>query len=73
MLAQMAIAGMGVAILSEWLIDEPIVQGQLVKIFSEPLNIMPLYAVYMNRAFLSSNIRALIDFLESRMVCELDR
>lgn len=63
MLAQMAIAGMGVAISPEWLIKEALHSGKLVKIFPQPFNSVSLYAVYMNRTFLNSKIRTLIDFL----------
>ncbi len=68
MLIQMAIAGLGVAILPAWLVDNAVAQGQLIKIFDEPFNRVPLYAVYLNRAFLNSKIRALIDFLGERLV-----
>lgn len=67
MLAQMAIAGMGAAILPEWLIVEALQQGKLVKLFDEAFNSTPIYAVYMNRAFLASKIRVLIDFLSARL------
>ena len=63
MLAQMAMAGMGIAILPEWLIADAVADGRLIKIFAEEFNAVPLYAVYMSRAFLSSKIRLLIDFL----------
>lgn len=69
MLAQMAVAGMGVAILPEWLITSDIEQGKLEKLFETPFNQVPIFAVYMNRTFLSTKIRLLIDFLAENL-CE---
>lgn len=68
MVAQMAFAGMGVAILPEWLIIDAVAQGRLVKVFEQPFNNVPIYAVYMNRAFLNLRIRLLIDFLSEKLV-----
>lgn len=67
MLAQMAVAGMGVAILPEWLIHAEIEQGKLEKLFDTAFNHVPIFAVYMNRTFLSTKIRLLIDFLVERL------
>lgn len=67
MLAQMAVAGMGVAILPEWLITSEIEQTKLEKVFETPFNQVPIFAVYMNRTFLSTKIRLLIDFLAENL------
>ena len=55
--------GYDLAFLPEWLIADAVADGRLIKIFAEEFNAVPLYAVYMNRTFLSSKIRLLIDFL----------
>lgn len=68
MLAQMAVAGMGVAILPEWLIQIEIDQGKLEKLFDMPFNHVPIFAVYMNRTFLSTKIRLFIDFLAENLL-----
>lgn len=67
MLAQMAVAGMGIAILPEWLIQLEIEQGKLEKLFDMPFSQVPIFAVYMNRTFLSTKIRLFIDFLVEKI------
>lgn len=67
MIAQMAMAGMGAAILPKWITCDAVAQGQLVVLFKEKFNRVPLYAVYMNRTFLGTKIRLLIDFLSERL------
>lgn len=67
MLAQMAVAGMGVAILPEWLITSEIEQTKFEKVFETSFNQVPIFAVYMNRTFLSTKIRLLIDFLAENL------
>lgn len=66
MLLEMAKAGMGVAILPEWLIIDSVQSGELVRLF-ESKNKPTLYAAYMNRDFLSIKVRCLIDFLTARL------
>ena len=68
MMAQMALTGMGAAILPEWLIEDEIAQGRLVKLFEQPFSSVSIYAVYMNRAFLNLKIRLLIDFLADNLI-----
>ncbi len=68
MMAQMALTGMGAAILPEWLIEDEIGQGRLVKLFEQPFSNVSIYAVYMNRAFLNLKIRLLIDFLGDNLI-----
>ena len=67
MVAQMVMAGMGVGILPEWLIDEAVADGRLVHLWAQKHSSVHLYAVYMNRAFLNSKIRLLMDFLAERL------
>lgn len=67
MLVQMARAGMGVAMLPAWLIKEDIQSEKLVKLFDSPAQTLPIFAVYMNRAFISSKMRLLIDFLSEKL------
>lgn len=67
MLAQMAVAGMGVVILPEWLITSEIEQTKFEKVFETSFNQVPIFAVYMNRTFLSTKIRLLIDFLAENL------
>lgn len=64
----MAVAGMGVAILPEWLIQAEVEQGKLEKLFTTPFNHVPIFAVYMNRTFLSTKIRLFIDFLAENLI-----
>jgi DNA-binding transcriptional LysR family regulator len=68
MMAQMALTGMGAAILPEWLIEDEIAQGRLVKLFEQPFSSVSIYAVYMNRAFLNLKIRLFIDFLGDNLI-----
>lgn len=65
MTRELALAGMGIAYLPDWLTDEYIESGKLVsalphnKDFMEPT----IYAVYADRKFLSAKVRTFIDFL----------
>jgi DNA-binding transcriptional LysR family regulator len=54
-------------ILPEWLIDEAVADGRLVHLWAQKHSSVHLYAVYMNRAFLNSKIRLLMDFLAKRL------
>ncbi len=67
MVAQMVMAGMGVGILPEWLIHDAVADGRLVHLWAQKHSSVHLYAVYMNRAFLNSKIRLLMDFLAERL------
>jgi DNA-binding transcriptional LysR family regulator len=72
-LAQCAIAGMGVALLPHWLIDDDLRDGRLVDIF-------PAYAVtatefntaawmvYPSRTYVPIKVRVLMDFLKQSIV-----
>lgn len=66
MLCEMAKSGMGVAALPEWLIRDAVARGELEALFAlhEPL---PLFATYMDRAFLSNKVRAFLDFMGDKL------
>lgn len=56
-------AGMGVGYLPSWVAEEGISQGNLVRLLEDyDILSVPLYAVYVDRAFLSAKVRAFIDF-----------
>lgn len=65
MIRELALTGMGIAYLPDWLTDEYIQSGKLVSIIpnSEDFLDPTIYAVYVDRKFLSAKIRAFIDFL----------
>lgn len=67
MVAQMVMAGMGVGILPDWLIHDAVADGRLVHLWAQKHSSVHLYAVYMNRAFLNSKIRLLMDFLAEHL------
>ena len=67
MLAQMALAGMGIAILPDWLIKTELKQRTLLTVFDQPILQVPIYAVYVNRTFLNAKIRLLVDFLVTHL------
>ncbi|WP_282610297.1 LysR family transcriptional regulator [Pelagibius sp. Alg239-R121] len=70
-----ALAGLGPALLADWLIDQDIAEGRLVDLF-------PNYSVaattfetgawllYPSRSFLPNKVRATIDFLRARLTCD---
>lgn len=66
MTREMALAGMGIAYLPQWLTDEHLQSGKLVKVLEDdesPMQTPTIYAVYADRKFLSAKVRAFIDFL----------
>ncbi len=63
MLLEMAKAGMGIAVLPEWLIAEPVSRGELVKLFTLNDESPTLYIAYMSRKFLSAKVRCFLDFM----------
>lgn len=63
MLYQLALAGQGVAYLPSYLCDDAVRNGKL-QIIPHPANRNhTLYAVYMNREFMSAKVRSFIDFI----------
>lgn len=66
MLAKMAQAGMGIAHLPNWLVDEQIAQGELQELFTDDesmQNERQLYAIYVDRKYLNAKVRSFIDFI----------
>jgi DNA-binding transcriptional LysR family regulator len=66
MLYQLALAGMGVAFLPEWVTAQDLAQGRLQRVPAAGGHALTLYAAYLDRAFLSAKVRSLIDFLAAR-------
>lgn len=65
-------AGLGVAVLPEWLIREDLLSGQLVQVL--PLwhaKDIPVHVIYAGHRLLPTRVRAFIDFAISYMVNEL--
>ena len=64
MLANAAVAGMGIIYEPDFHVAEYIQQGKLVQILAEWETVeLSLYAVYANRQFLPQKVRSFIDFL----------
>jgi DNA-binding transcriptional LysR family regulator len=65
-LREMAVQGMGITVLPEFIVEESLQRGQLVQLFKEldpaPL---PLHAVRPSRQFTPARVRAFIDFLKA--------
>jgi DNA-binding transcriptional LysR family regulator len=61
-------AGMGVAFLPEWLVDDDLARGVLVHVlpaFAAPP--VTLFAVYTSRQYMAPKLRSFIDFLGQRL------
>ncbi len=65
LLKEMALAGMGIAYLPDWLTESYLKNGQLISLLDAENTLMfpTIYAVYVDRKFLSAKVRAFIDFL----------
>lgn len=69
-------AGMGVGYLPSWIAKDDLAQGRLVRLLADyEILSVPLYAVYVDRAFLSAKVRAFIDFWvqkcrQDELLCE---
>ncbi|NEN76183.1 LysR family transcriptional regulator [Pelistega sp. NLN82] len=65
LLKEMALSGMGIAYLPDWLTEEHLKNGTLVPLLEkeQPFTSPTIYAVYADRKFLSAKVRAFIDFL----------
>lgn len=64
LLREAVLAGMGLAFLPQWLVDEDIAAGRLEKV--PPGFVLPtgtLYAVYVSRRHLPSKVRSFLDFI----------
>ncbi|MBT2327096.1 LysR family transcriptional regulator [Variovorax paradoxus] len=61
-------AGMGMSFLPEWLIDEDLAEGRLVRLvpdYTAPA--VTLFAVYTSRQYMAPKMRSFIDFLGERL------
>lgn len=71
-LQQCAIAGMGLALLPHWLIDEDLNNGKLVNVFLDyqvtatDFN-TAAWLIYPSRAYVPLKVRVFIDFLKKQM------
>lgn len=65
MLYQLALAGMGVALLPMWVCAQDISSQRLVCLFDHGVQQHTLYAAYMDRTHLSAKVRSFIDFLQA--------
>lgn len=64
LMREAALAGMGLAFLPGWLVDEDIAAGRLQRVLPElVLPLGRLYAVYASRRYLSSKVRTFLDFI----------
>ena len=63
-----ALAGMGVAYLPGWLVEDDIASGRLIHLLPDhrrpPLT---LYAAYSSRRYMTSKVRTFIDFLSETL------
>ncbi|MBT2299055.1 LysR family transcriptional regulator [Variovorax paradoxus] len=61
-------AGMGMAFLPEWLIDDDLAAGRLVRLVPEyTAPAVTLFAVYTSRQYMAPKMRSFIDFLGERL------
>ncbi len=65
MTREMAIAGMGIAILPDWLTQDYLSSGELVDVLpNSPPDLNPtIYIVYTSRKYLTAKVRTFIDFM----------
>lgn len=63
MLHQLALAGLGLAFLPEWVTAPDLAVGRLQTVPAAGGHALTLYAAYMDRSFLSAKVRSFIDFL----------
>lgn len=62
-------AGMGIAFMPSWLVDEDLASGKLVKVLPDyASNPVTLFAVYTSRQYMAPKLRSFIDFLGERLV-----
>src|SRR5258708_3519860 len=65
-------AGLGVAVLPDWLIREDLLSGQLVRVLPQwNAKDLPVHVVYLGARLLPTRVRAFIDFAVSYMTKEL--
>lgn len=64
MIAALIRAGAGIGYMPEWLAQDDLKSGRLVRVLPEyEWKPTPLYAVYANRQFMNARVRSFIDFL----------
>jgi DNA-binding transcriptional LysR family regulator len=71
-LREAALAGMGPALLPDWLVDDDVAAGRLVRLLPEwdvaaTSFETAAWIVYPSRSFLPAKVRAMIDFLRERL------
>jgi len=64
-------AGLGIAILPDWLIDEDLKSGRLARILPQWKMILPLHVVYAGQRLLPARVSAFIDFAVAQMTKKL--
>lgn len=68
MLAELALAGMGIARLADYHIEPELKAGRLVTVLDDlALDAEPIYAVYASRRHLSPRVRAFLDFADRQL------
>jgi DNA-binding transcriptional LysR family regulator len=61
-------AGMGIAFLPEWLVDDDLAAGRLVQLLPDHApHPVTLFAVYTSRQYMAPKLRSFIDFLGERL------
>ena len=69
-LHELALSGMGPALLADWLVDEDIAAGRLLNLFPDYQVTATsfetaVWLLYPSRAFVPLKVRAMIDFLKA--------
>lgn len=65
-------AGVGLAVLPDWLIREDLLSGRLVRVLPQwNAKDLPVHVVYAGHRLLPARVRAFIDFAGSYMTKEL--
>ncbi|VFR79000.1 hypothetical protein ISE1_3786 [plant metagenome] len=64
-----ALAGHGIALLSDWLVAEPLGKRQLLRVLPEVrAQGFPIHAVWQKNQHLSAKVRCVVDLLAERFV-----
>jgi DNA-binding transcriptional LysR family regulator len=67
-------AGLGVAVLPDWLIQEDLLSGRLVRVLPQwKAKDLPIHVVYAGQRLLPARVSAFIDFVVNYMTNELKR
>jgi LysR substrate binding domain len=62
------VAGLGVAVIPDWLIREDLLSGRLVRVL--PQKDLPVHVIYLGARLLPTRVRAFIDFAVSYLTKE---